>query len=48
MKPTFNTTWLWIAIIIIGNIFIFYFVSQKLESFVLTNTAKKMIAEGLL
>lgn len=48
MKPTFNKTWLIIALITIVNIFIFHFASQKLENFVLTNTAKTMTAKGLL
>ena len=34
MKPQFNKTWLVISIIIIGNIAIFYFMSQRLESYV--------------
>lgn len=34
MKPQFNKTWLWIAVIIIGNILIFSFLSKKLESYV--------------
>jgi len=34
MKPQFNKTWLVISLVIIGNIAIFYFMSQKLESFV--------------
>lgn len=34
MKPQFNKTWLVIALIIIGNVTIFYFMSQKLESYV--------------
>lgn len=34
MKPQFNKTWLVIAIVIIGNIGLFYFMSQRLESYV--------------
>lgn len=34
MKPQFNKTWLLIVLVIIGNIAIFYFMSQKLENFV--------------
>jgi hypothetical protein len=48
MKPTFNKTCLIIAVITIVNIFIFYFASKKLENFVLTNTSKTMIKDGLL
>lgn len=39
MKPQFNKTWLWISSIIILNVVIFYFMSQKLESFVAQNVA---------
>ena len=35
MKPQFNKSWLWISIIIIANILIFVFLSNKLESYVI-------------
>lgn len=35
MKNHFNRTWLIISIIIIGNILIFVFLSNKLESYVI-------------
>jgi len=35
MKPQFNKSWLWISVIIIGNILIFVFLSNKLESYVI-------------
>ncbi len=34
MKPQFNKTWLVISVVIIFNIVLFYFMSQKLESYV--------------
>ena len=34
MKPQFNKSWFWISIIIIGNILIFIYFSNKLESYV--------------
>lgn len=34
MKPQFNKTWLIISAVIIINIFIFSFMSNKLESYV--------------
>jgi len=34
MKLAFNKYWIFIAICIIGNIFIFIFLSNKLESYV--------------
>lgn len=37
MKPQFNKTWLIIAVIIIGNIIVFSFLSKKLEGFVLVS-----------
>jgi len=35
MKPQFNKSWLWISVIIIANILIFVFLSNKLESYVI-------------
>ena len=35
MKPQFNKTWLVISVIIIANILIFVFLSNKLESYVI-------------
>ncbi|MFA5773725.1 MAG: hypothetical protein WC908_03590 [Candidatus Paceibacterota bacterium] len=34
MKLSFNKYWIFIAICIVGNIFIFIFLSNKLESYV--------------
>lgn len=47
MKPQFNKTWLWISIIIIGNIVIFSFMSKKLESYVANNVATSNIVDGI-
>lgn len=45
MKPEFNKTWLWIAIIIVGNIVIFFFLSKKLEIYVENNMARQTAME---
>lgn len=34
MKPTFNKVWLIIAVVIMGNIFLFSVLSKKLEGYV--------------
>ena len=47
MKPQFNKTWLWISLIIIFNIFVFYFMSERLESYVAQNVANSKIENGL-
>jgi hypothetical protein len=41
MKPQFNKTWLIIAVIVIGNIIIFSFMSRKLESYVADSMLEK-------
>ena len=46
MKPEFNKTWLWIAIIIIFNITVFYFMSSKLEKYVAEKVAKDSIVNN--
>lgn len=43
MNFTFNKYWLFIAICIIGNILIFTFLSNKLESYVSENITEKKI-----
>ena len=47
MKPTFNKTWLIISLIIIGNIAIFYFMSQKLESYVADTMIENTVIGGV-
>ena len=47
MKPQFNKSWLWIAIIIIGNITIFYFASKKLETFMVGSVEKSNMERDL-
>lgn len=37
MKTSFNKYWIFIAICIIGNIFIFIFLSNKLENQIIKN-----------
>ena len=37
MKPQFNKSWLWISSIIIANILIFIYFSNKLGSYVSDN-----------
>lgn len=47
MKPQFNKTWLIIAVIIIGNILIFHFMSQRLESYVADTMIEKDSLKGI-
>jgi hypothetical protein len=47
MKPQFNKTWLIIALVIIGNIALFYFMSQKLESYVADSMIEHNELKGL-
>lgn len=47
MKPQFNKTWLVIALVIIGNITLFYFMSQKLESYVADTLIEKNEISGI-
>ncbi|KKP61127.1 MAG: hypothetical protein UR85_C0004G0018 [Candidatus Nomurabacteria bacterium GW2011_GWF2_35_66] len=47
MKPQFNKTWLVIALVIIGNITIFYFMSQSLESYVADNMIEHTQIPGI-
>jgi hypothetical protein len=48
MNPHISKTWLIVVFMIVVNIGIFYFLSKKIEDFVLTDTAKTMIEEGSL
>jgi len=41
MKFTFNKYWMFIAMAIIANIFIFVFLSNKLESYVVDTIVEK-------
>jgi len=48
MKPQFNKSWLIISIIIVVNILIFVFLSNKLESYVVDNmVAKQEMINGI-
>lgn len=47
MKPQFNKSWLIISIIIIANILIFVFLSNKLESYVVDTMAAKQGIEDV-
>lgn len=46
MKTQFNKTWFLISLVIIGNIVIFYFMSQKLESYVVDTMTSKTVVGG--
>lgn len=46
MKPKFNASWLWIAVVIIGNIGIFYFMSKKLENYVADSMKDHITVNG--
>lgn len=47
MKPQFNKTWLVISLVIICNITIFYFMSQKLESYVTDSMIEHTEIKGI-
>lgn len=47
MKPQFNKSWLWIALIIIANIVIFSFMSNKLESYMTDTLIERNTISGI-
>ncbi len=47
MKPEFNRTWLLVALVVIVNIGIFYFMSRSLEVYVVDNMSASGSIEGI-